>query len=167
MDKRHPNVSNADEIPWADGPRHGTRFASRYKPLAATSGGRRIGASLYELDPGKRAYPMHAHAANEEAAYILDGAGTVRIGDREVPVRAGDYLAFPAGREHAHQIINTSEAPLRFLTLSTMDLPEIALYTDAGKLGARWAEGPAGRLLFKESTGGSTLADYFEGEAGD
>lgn len=42
-----------------------------------------------------------------------------------LPVRAGDVIFIPAGPEYPHQIINTSEAPLKYLSISTMEAPEI------------------------------------------
>jgi uncharacterized cupin superfamily protein len=41
----------------------------------------------------------------------------------------------PANEEGAHQVINTSDAPLRYLCISTMLEPEIAVYPDSGKTG--------------------------------
>ncbi len=166
MGERHPNVTNADEIEWEAGMEHGTRFGSKTKHLATLSGGRSLGCSLYEVPPGKRAFPMHAHLANEEAIYILEGEGTMRIGEREVPVRAGDYVAFPTGAEHAHQLVNTSSAPVRYLCMSTMRGPEVALYPDSGKVGVRALQPAPVRLLFRRSAAAVTLADYFEGEDG-
>jgi uncharacterized cupin superfamily protein len=157
-------VTHVDEVEWAEGNSHGTRFASRNKRLGALSGGKSLGCSLYEVPPGRRAFPMHAHLANEEAIYVLEGEGTLRIGDREVPVRAGDYVAFLPGTSHAHQLVNTSSAPIRYLCMSTMRAPEVALYTDSNKLGV-WGTPPEPtRLLFKRSSGGGTLADYYDGE---
>jgi uncharacterized cupin superfamily protein len=164
MSDRHPNVTNVDELEWEAGMTHGTRFASKTKHLAAKTAAKSIGCTLYEVDPGKRAFPMHAHMANEEAIYILEGEGTMRIGESQVPVRAGDYVAFPPGPQSAHQLINTSSAPLRYLCMSTMRGPEVALYPDSGKVGVRALSPAPMRLLFKRSTAAVSLADYFEGE---
>jgi uncharacterized cupin superfamily protein len=167
MGQRDPNVTNIDELEWEDGLSHGTRFGSKTKHLAALTGGKSLGCSIYEIEPGKRAFPMHAHLANEEAIYILAGEGTMRIGDRKVPVRAGDYIAFPPGRDHAHQLINTSAAPLRYLCTSTMRGPEVAFYPDSGKVGVRAVSPEPIRLLFKRSPAAVTASDYFEGEDAD
>jgi uncharacterized cupin superfamily protein len=34
----------------------------------------------------------------EEAIYVISGRGVARIGESRLPVRAGDWLAFPIGR---------------------------------------------------------------------
>jgi uncharacterized cupin superfamily protein len=109
-------------------------FAFRRKRLGAAAGGKGIGVSWFELQPGKKAFPYHFHLANEEAIFILEGEGVVRLGEEEHPVRAGDYFAFPPGPP-AHQVINRSEAPLRFLAISTMLEPEVAVYPDSKKVG--------------------------------
>ncbi len=40
-----------------------------------------------------------------------------------------------------HQLVNRSPAPLRFLALSTMIEPEVAVYPDSGKIGVLAHEG--------------------------
>jgi uncharacterized cupin superfamily protein len=109
-------------------------FAFRRKRLGAAAGGQGIGVSWFELPPGKKAFPHHYHLANEEALFVLEGEGVLRLGAEEHPIRAGDYVAFPPGPP-AHQILNRSQAPLRFLAMSTMLEPEIAVYPDSKKVG--------------------------------
>ncbi len=168
MSDRHPNVTNVDDLEWEAGMAHGTRFGSKLKHLAALAGAKGLGCTLYEVAPGRRAFPMHAHLANEEAIFVLEGEGTMRIGEREVPVRAGDYVAFPPGPASAHQLVNTSNAPIRYLCISTMRYPEVALYPQSGKVGVRAVSPSPLRLMFKTTPAAATLADYFEGEdAGD
>lgn len=50
-----------------------------------------------------------------------------------IPIKTGDIIFIPAGPEYPHQIINTSNAPLRYLSISTMEEPEICEYPDSGK----------------------------------
>jgi uncharacterized cupin superfamily protein len=114
---------------------HGERFELLRRQLGAAAGGQRIGTSLIELPPGKRSWPFHAHSANEEAIFILEGEGRLRLPAGETPVRAGHYIAFPVGPEHAHQMINRSDKPLRYLVLSTLLPVEISEYPDTGKVG--------------------------------
>jgi uncharacterized cupin superfamily protein len=109
-------------------------FAFRRKRLGAAAGGKGLGVSWFELQPGKKAFPSHFHLANDEAVFVLEGEGVLRLGDQEHRVRAGDYVAFNPGPP-AHQIINRSQAPLRFLAISTMNEPEVAVYPDSKKVG--------------------------------
>jgi uncharacterized cupin superfamily protein len=109
-------------------------FAFRRKRLAAAAGGNGLGVSWFELAPGKKAFPFHFHLANHEALFVLEGEGVLRLGEEEHPLRPGDYVAFPPGPP-AHQVINRSQAPLRYLGLSTMKEPEVAVYPDSKKVG--------------------------------
>jgi uncharacterized cupin superfamily protein len=109
-------------------------FAFRRKRLGAAAGSKGLGASWFELPPGKKSFPLHFHLANDEAVFILEGEAVLRLGDEEHQLRAGDFVAFPPGPP-GHQIINRSDAPLRFLALSTMREPEVAVYPDSKKVG--------------------------------
>jgi len=111
-------------------------FAFRRKRLGAAAGGVGIGTSFIEVAPGNKAFPFHFHLANEEAVFVLEGAGVLRLGEEEHPIRAGDYLAFPPGPP-GHQILNRAQSPLRLLAISTMLDPEVVLYPDSKKIAAR------------------------------
>jgi uncharacterized cupin superfamily protein len=65
--------------------------------------------SVYEIPPGKAAYPYHFHHKNEETFYILSGKGVLRTPDGERKVTAGELLFFPTGPEGAHKLTNTSQ----------------------------------------------------------
>lgn len=66
---------------------------------------------------------------------MLEGSAKLRLGDREIDVGAGDFVALPMGRAHAHQMVNPSNEPCRYLCLSTLGFAEIAVYPDSKKVG--------------------------------
>ena len=135
-ERRHPHVVNLTEIEAKPSMASaGTRFGSLTRQLGIPAGGRAIGCSWYEIEPGKTAFPFHWHAANEEAVYVLEGEGTLRVGEERVPIRAGDYVAMPVGPDTPHQIVNTSSEPLRYLCFSTMHNVEVVGYPDSKKIG--------------------------------
>lgn len=101
----------------------------------------KLGISIDTLAPGKRGCPYHFHHAQEEAFVVLDGEGTLRVAGEMLALAAGDVVFIPPGPEYPHQIINTSGAPLRYLSISTRESPEVVEYPDSGKYLAR-AEGP-------------------------
>jgi uncharacterized cupin superfamily protein len=114
---------------------HGELFASRDARLGPLIGMRQLGCTLTVVPPGKRSCPFHNHRANEELFLILEGRGTLRYGATERPVRAGDLIACPTGGpETAHQLVNTSDADLRYLAFSTKLEPEICEYPDSDKV---------------------------------
>lgn len=132
-------------------------FRSRRVSVRRRTGGERIGGSLYELAPGEKAFPYHLHHANEEWLLVVSGRPTLRAPDGERELREGDTVCFPRGPDGAHQVANRSDAPIRFLMLSTMVQPEVAEYPDGDKVGT-WGEG------FRHLLRRSPQADYWEGE---
>jgi len=143
MERRHPNVVNLDEVAPTH-LAHGQRYALERRQLGAAAGGHALGASHVTLPPGKRAWPLHWHATNEEAIFVLEGAGELEIGDRVVPIRAGDYMAFKTGPGHAHRVTNTGDAPLRYLVVSTMNPTDIGVYPETNKIGVFSGSAPGG-----------------------
>ena len=105
-----------------------------------------IGGGLYEVEPGNKLWPYHTHHANEEWAIVLRGEPTLRTHESEQQLRQGDVVAFPRGKEGAHQIRNDTDAPVRVLMLSTLIAPDIVEYLDTGKIGARSVAGE--RIIF-------------------
>jgi uncharacterized cupin superfamily protein len=108
-------------------------YDTRCARLAQGTAAQKLGASFDVLAPGKRGCPYHLHHAQEEMFVILEGGGSLRVAGEMLPVKAGDVIFIPAGPEYPHQIINTSDAPLRYLSVSTKETPEICEYPDSGK----------------------------------
>jgi mannose-6-phosphate isomerase-like protein (cupin superfamily) len=44
--------------------------------------------------------PKHLHPNTNEMQYILEGTGTIWLGDKEVPVKPGDLVIIPKGTPH-------------------------------------------------------------------
>lgn len=146
----------------AEQDRHGFRW--RRSRLGRQAGAERLGASLFELSPGQAAFPFHFHLANEELLVVLSGTPMLRTSEGERELAEGEVVAFPAGERGAHQIVNRAPAPARFLLISEMNAPEIVVYPDSGKLGARDTP-PGGPPVEIGGVFFSTDAvDYFDGE---
>lgn len=159
--RRHPNIVNQDELSPTEiskGKHHS--IGRRFGPAA---GNQQLGAMLMELAPGKISFPFHYHCANEEAIYVVSGKGTARIGDARVAIRAGDWIAHPVGPAHAHQMINDSDAPLVYLTISTTHKCEVVGYPDSKKIGAIAGESFEKPWIRQLSRSGDSL-DYWDGE---
>jgi uncharacterized cupin superfamily protein len=110
------------------------RFGFERRRLARAANGERVACNWYEVPPGQQAYPHHFHTATEESVYILDGKGAARIANERIPIAAGDYITFPTGPSHAHSIINTSDVPLRYLCISTVEATDVVIYPDSKKI---------------------------------
>ncbi len=139
--------------------RQGTLYESLGASFTAGLALQDLGFSVDTVPPGKRACPYHLHHGEEEAFLILQGRGTLRVADEMIPVAEGDLIAIPAGREYPHQIINTSDAPLTYLSISNTRRPEVCEYPDSGKVNA-FAKG---RILIQRK---AASLDYWDGEPG-
>ncbi len=47
----------------------------------------------------------HIHPDAEHSLYVISGDLTVRAGDLETTLRAGDYISIPAGTEHGYSLL--------------------------------------------------------------
>ncbi len=92
----------------------------------------------------------------------------MRLGDDRIEVGAGDYIAFPTGPDHPHQLTNTGDVPLRYLCLSTLIATEVVGYPDSKKLGARaYSSDPARPVLVRMTFETETEVEYWTGEPVD
>lgn len=126
----------------------------------------KLGISVDTVAPGMRGCPYHFHYAQEEAFVILEGEGSLRVAGEMLALTAGDVVFIPPGPQYPHQIVNTSAAPLKFLSISTRDSPEVVEYPDSGKYLAM-AAGPLadGRTqVFGRMHRAADDLDYWDGE---
>ncbi|MGE5714402.1 MAG: cupin domain-containing protein [Betaproteobacteria bacterium] len=151
-------LETSTRAPLYDGSRSGGVAGQRVGTIA-----RKLGAGVDIVPPGKRACPYHFHYAQEEMFVVLEGEGTLRVAGEMIPIRAGDVIGIPPGPEYPHQIINTSNALLKFLSISTQEVPEVCEYPDSGKyLAYARTKGPlldGGRMHRSD-----TDLDYWDGE---
>lgn len=125
--------------------------------LARGTAAKKLGASFDILAPGAVGCPYHLHHAQEEMFVILQGSATLRVAGERLALKKGDVIFIPPGPEYPHQIINTSDAPLHYLSISTQEMPEICEYPDSGKF---LAESDTFDLIGRK---GESL-DYWDGE---
>jgi uncharacterized cupin superfamily protein len=130
--------------------------------LAPGTAARKLGASITTVAPGKRSCPYHFHHVQEEMFVVLEGAGTLRVAGELLPLRAGDVVFVPPGPQYPHQIINTGDAALKYLSIGTREWPEICEYPDSGKYLAT-AGGADGQGFGEIQRSGRSL-DYWDGE---
>lgn len=159
-------IINKDKLEFIDFG-NGARFGAKRAEVGAKIGASKLGYGVVKLAPGKRAWPYHSHYVNEEMFYVLSGSGTLRHADEEFPIRAGDFICAPADPHQPHQIINTSDAELTYLALSTKESTDIFLYPDSDKYGV-WhgkSRDPAEPNNFSVFARKSTAVDYWDGES--
>ncbi len=152
----NPPMIHVDEIKMDTRP-SGDQFGASLGSITSLLGMTKLGCTLVELEPGKRAWPFHLHYGQEELFVVLAGEGTLRYDDDETPIRTGDVIFTPTGEGTAHQIINTSDSQLRYLALSSMEDPEICYYPDSDKYGSY-----SGEFMFMAEQ--SSRIDYWKDE---
>lgn len=147
------NFNDAPRERFLRAPLYDTESASLTQGTAA----KKLGAGFDIVAPGHMSCPYHFHHAQEEMFVILQGEGTLRVAGERVPIKAGDVITIPPGPDYPHHIINTSDAPLHYLSISTTERPEVCEYPDSGKVGIFT---PGLRYLQKRDAG----LEYWEGE---
>jgi len=89
-------------------------------PLTFKVRGEETGGSLTVLEnviaPGDGP-PMHVHAGEDEAWYVLEGALRFRLGDELSDAPSGTFVFVPRGTPHCFQ--NAGDHPARVLVLFT------------------------------------------------
>ena len=130
-------------------------FRRKFVPFG---GAKNALVSVYEIPPGKAAYPYHFHHKNEETYYILSGRGTLKTPEGERTVTGGELLFFPAGPEGAHKLTNASETEmLVYIDFDVVHDLDIAVYPDSDKIGI-WGMGI--NQIFPKGAN----VDYYDGE---
>lgn len=99
-------VIRASDRPMAAGDIEGLRARTLLDPEAGAAA---VTLGELILDPGAE-LPLHRHRV-EEAFFIIEGQGTLLLGEETVPIGAGDALLAPAGAAHGFR--NDSDSPLR------------------------------------------------------
>jgi uncharacterized cupin superfamily protein len=158
----HPIV-NLDELKlrWLE---RGTRFQVGLGEIAEPLGLSEIGATLHVVPAGKTAWPYHRHHGADELFLVLSGTGTLRFGERRLPIKAGDCIGCPPGGE-AHQIINSSEGELRYIAFANHTRAEVLEYPDSGRIAVDIAHGNDKQPMSVFSVAGRlSPLGYWDGE---
>ena len=110
--------------------------ASIDRDLGRSAGSERTGLCHVEVAAGKQGAPHHCHSAEEEIFVILEGSGTVRLGDEQASFRAGHVLGRPPGTRVAHSF-RAGDEGMTYLAYGTRDVNDIAYYPDSNKVNFR------------------------------
>eukprot|EP00123_Amoebidium_parasiticum_P022284 comp8405_c0_seq1/m.3762 comp8405_c0_seq1/g.3762 ORF comp8405_c0_seq1/g.3762 comp8405_c0_seq1/m.3762 type:complete len:174 (-) comp8405_c0_seq1:471-992(-) len=131
---RRKLIRNINEVEYEHADAEGSDlYSSQNAWLSGTTAAKKLGASIDIVPAGKRNCPYHTHYAQEEMFIVLEGSGTLRVAGENVPIKSGDVIFIPAGPEYPHQILNTSDAPIKYISISTKEWPEYLEYPDSNK----------------------------------
>jgi uncharacterized cupin superfamily protein len=131
---RPANVVHVTGVPAVEEDRSGWEQVERR--IGRHLGARTTGMTLMEIAPSARSCPFHCHSAEEELFVVLDGAGTLRLGDGRHALRPGHVVSRPAGTRIGHQFIAGDEG-MTVLAYSDIDSNDLAFYPDSNKVKLR------------------------------
>ena len=151
--QRPPSIVALDDVPAEDFSGGGDVVAVR-RDVGDALASTRTGVGHLTVAPGALSGPPHCHAAEEEIFLVLDGDGTLLLGDEEHPVRAGSVVARPPGTGIPHAF-RAGDAPLTLLAFGTREPNDIVFFPRSGKVGLR---GIRARFLIQQ-------VEYWDGEA--
>jgi mannose-6-phosphate isomerase-like protein (cupin superfamily) len=63
--------------------------------------------------------PKHYHANANEIQYILEGTGTIWLGEKEVQIKPGDLVIIPKGTAHGGTKPDAGSAPVKAIAIKT------------------------------------------------
>jgi uncharacterized cupin superfamily protein len=113
------------------------RGAGTLRSLGASAGATRAGLNHVTLGRGAHGAPHHCHALEEELFYVLDGSGTLRLGERdEHPLRIGDVACRPPSTAVAHSII-AGNGGITYLVYGTRAPGDSVYYPELGEVRLR------------------------------
>jgi quercetin dioxygenase-like cupin family protein len=91
------SIADAAAIEWAEHPRIKNVFV---KTLLTAADNPLANVNLVKIPVGGEV-TRHLHPQEVETIYLLQGRGTLVLGQVEIPFRAGQAAAIPQGLEHA------------------------------------------------------------------
>jgi uncharacterized cupin superfamily protein len=119
--------------------------------LGKAVGSATTGLQHVEVVPGKLSSPQHCHSLEEEVFVVLEGDGTLLLGDEEISVRPGHVVSRPPGTGVAHAF-RGGDAGLTYLAYGTREPGDLCFYPASNKIAV------AGAVFRVEPL------DYWDGE---
>jgi uncharacterized cupin superfamily protein len=150
--ERPPTIVALDDVPAEDYTGGGDVVAVR-RDFGDVLESTRTGVGHLVVAPGTLSAPPHCHGAEEEIFFVLEGDGTLLLGDEEHPVRPGSVVARPPGTGVAHAF-RAGDGSLTLLAFGTREPNDIVFFPRSGKVGLR---GVKARFLIQQ-------VEYWDGE---
>jgi len=113
------------------GPVHRTR-----RDLGRAAGSRLSGLQHVSVTPGRRSSVRHCHSHEDEIFVVLEGGGTLLLGDERHPVRPGSVVSRPGATGVAHSF-EAGDDGLVMLAYGTREPADSCWYPDSRKISSR------------------------------
>jgi len=128
---RPESIVHVDTVPGKR--RDAATICRERRDLGRAAGSERTGLTYVLADAGKLGAPPHCHSAEEEIFVVLEGDGTLLVGDDEHPVRPGSIVSRPAGTAVAHAF-RAGTGGLVYLAYGTRVPDDVCYYPRSGKM---------------------------------
>ena len=113
---------------------HGDARRGAHRPRQRARARAAAGSGTSRIAPDAEGAPPHCHTAEEELFVVLEGDGTLRLGDdQEHPVRTGSIVARPAGTGVAHSF-RAGEQGLTLLAYGQRDPRDVVFFPRSSTL---------------------------------
>ncbi|MDP2711073.1 MAG: cupin domain-containing protein [Solirubrobacteraceae bacterium] len=106
------------------------------RDLAGAAGSQLSGLQHVTVAPGRRSSVRHCHSHDDELFVVLDGQGTLLLGDERLPVRPGSIVARPPATGVAHAF-EAGAGGLVLLAYGTREPADTCWYPDSRKIAFR------------------------------
>ncbi|HCX63540.1 cupin domain-containing protein [Sedimentibacter sp.] len=100
------------------------------KSLGTAGGSKKFYVNIDYVPPKAYSTKYHSHSQQEEFFIIISGNGTLRIQNKELSVKQGDFFAKPAGQNIAHTFFNSGNESLVILDIGTNEKEDTCYYPD-------------------------------------
>jgi uncharacterized cupin superfamily protein len=128
-----------------------SRVLGRQKRLLGDVFGlKNFGVNLTRLVPGAISALRHAHSAQDEFIYVLEGEPVLVTEAGETPLRPGMCAGFRAGSGDAHHLINRGTRDVIYLEVGDRNAPDDVVYPDDD---IRATHDAAGKRIFLHKNG--------------
>lgn len=108
-----------------------SRVLGRQKrALGDVFGLKNFGVNLTRLAPGAISALRHAHSAQDEFIYIVEGEPVLVTDAGETPLKPGMCAGFKAASGDAHQLINRTAREVVYLEVGDRFVPDDVAYPD-------------------------------------
>lgn len=90
-----------------------------------------FGVNITDLPPGAWSALRHAHSAEDEFVYVLDGEVVLITDGGEQVLGPGMVAGFPKGKTDAHHFINKSNKVARYIEVGSRRDEDAVVYPEA------------------------------------
>jgi uncharacterized cupin superfamily protein len=109
------------------------------------------GVVLTRIVPGGQSSHRHAHSAQDEFVYVLEGEPVLETNDGAQQLKPGMCAGFPAGTGDAHRFVNHTDKDVLLLVIGDRSSNDDVTYPDVD-MHLKWLPDGGRRFFRKDGT---------------